>query len=193
MRDDLISYLITDPKYYSNHETLFEKNLREALSSNSVDIACFRDKESKNFKELASLFINICKEFNIKEILVNSNYELAKELGATGVHLTSQQFNKIKKAKELDLYVIISCHNYKDIQNAQQAHVNAITYSPIFKTPNKDKPKGVEKFKEVVKVYKELDIIALGGIIDDTQIDQISKTKAFGFASIRYFIPGTIN
>jgi hypothetical protein len=28
----------------------------------------------------------------------------------------------------------------------------------------------------------------LGGIIDDKQVEQIKKTDAFGFASIRYFI-----
>lgn len=188
MRDDLISYLITDPKYYSNDKITFENNLKNVLKSKKIDIACFRDKESKNFEELASIFVKTCKEFNIDKILINGNYKLAKKLNATGVHLTSQQFDKIKKAKELDLYVIISCHNYKDIENAQQAHSNAITYSPIFSTPDKGEAKGISKFREAVRIYEDLDIIALGGVIDDSQIEQISKTRAYGFASIRYFI-----
>ena len=42
--------------------------------------------------------------------------------------------------------------------------------------------------KEVVDKYTNINIIALGGIINDKQIEQISKTKAYGFASIRYFV-----
>lgn len=187
MRDDLISYLITDPNYYSNDLEKFEKILRKVLSSNRVNIACFRDKSSDNFKALAKVFVSVCKEFNIEKILLNSDYKLAKKLKATGVHLTSKQFDKIKKAKDLDLYVIISCHDYKDIEKAQKAHVNAITYSPIFYTPNKDKVKGLANFRQTIRIYEDLDIIALGGIISKEEVEKISTTKAYGFASIRYF------
>ena len=188
MRNDLISYLITDPKYYSNDLKKFEKKLRKALNSKEVNIAAFRDKESENFNDLAKVFVKVCKEFKVEKILINSDYKLAKKLGANGVHLTSKQFDKIKKAKDLDLYIIISCHDYKDIENAQNLHVNAITYSPIFESPGKSNPKGMAKFRETVRVYEDLDIIALGGIIKDDHVEQISKTRAYGFASIRYFI-----
>lgn len=158
------------------------------LTNKKVDIACFRDKTSENFKELAKIFVKICKEFKIDKILINGNYKLAKKLEATGVHLTSTQFNKIKKAKDLDLFTIISCHDYKDIEKAQKFHVNAITYSPIFYSPNKAEAKGMAKLRETIRVYEDLDIIALGGIIDEEHVKQISKTRAYGFASIRYFI-----
>lgn len=188
MYPNLKSYLITDPKYYSNNKDLFKKNLTKVLQRNKVDIICFRDKESNNFKELALVFIEVCKNFNIQEILINSNFTLAKELGATGVHLNSTQFGKIQEAKSLGLFIIISCHTIEDIQKAQEAQADAITYSPIFKTPNKGKPLGIDKFKEVIHLHKDMNIIALGGIIDDIQVEQIAKTKAYAFASIRYFI-----
>ena len=188
MREDLVSYLITDPQYYSNDPLLFEKNLKRVLSLKKINIACFRDKTSENFKELAKIFVKVCKDYKIEKILINGNYKLANKLEATGVHLTSTQFDKIKKAKELNLYVIISCHNYTDIENAQKSHVNAISYSPIFETPNKGEAKGMAKLREAIRVYEDLDIIALGGIIDQKHIEQISKTRAYGFASIRYFV-----
>lgn len=188
MQNDLISYLITDPKYYSNNSSLFEKNLKKALLKKRVDIACFRDKTSENFEELAQIFIKVCKELNIEKYLINSDYNLAHSLGATGVHLNSQQFDNIKDAKALNLYVIISCHDYKDIEKAQKFHANAITYSPIFKTPNKGEPKGTANLTQTIAIYEDIDIIALGGIVDEEHINKISKTKAFGFASIRYFI-----
>lgn len=188
MQEEFISYLITDPKYYSDNKELFEKNLFKVLSKNRVDFACFRDKTSPNFKDLAEIFVKICKNFDIKKILINGDYELAKKLNADGIHLTSKQFDDITKAKKLGLYTIISCHNFNDIEKAQNKHVNAITYSPIFKTPNKGEPKGIDRLKQTIKIYEDIDIIALGGIVNDEQVEQIKKSKAFGFASIRYFI-----
>lgn len=181
-------YLITDPKYYSDNQELFRKNLKKILGKNQVDIACFRDKTTTNFEELATLFVDICKEFNIETILINGDYKLAKKLGATGVHLTSEQFNNIKEAKDLDLYVVISCHNFSDIEKAQESYVNAVTFSPIFSTPNKCEAKGINALKEAINLYEDMDIIALGGIVEKEQSEQIQKTKAYGFASIRYFI-----
>ena len=184
----MIKYLITDPKYYTNDEKKFEEILINVLDKQQIEIACFRDKESSNFKELAKIFIKICKEKNIKEILLNGNYLLAYELNATGVHLTSTQFDEIKKAKDLGLYVIISCHTFEDIQKAIDYKADAVTYSPIFETPNKGTPKGIEVLKEAIDKYNNINIIALGGIINEKQIEQISKTKAYGIASIRYFV-----
>jgi len=188
MEDTLVQYLITDPQYYSSNEELFEKNLKRILDKSTVDIACFRDKTSTNFEELAKIFINVCKEYNIKKILINSDFKLAKQLGATGVHLTSQQFDKIKEAKDLDLYVIVSCHNLREIEKAQESYANAVTYSPIFETPKKGDPIGVNALKQALNVYEDIDIIALGGIVNREQVEQVAKTKAYGFASIRYFI-----
>ena len=184
----MIKYLITDPKYYTNDEKKFEKVLVNILNKHQIEIACFRDKESANFEEIAKIFIKTCKEKNIKNILLNGNYLLAHKLNATGVHLTSTQFDDIKKAKELGLYVIISCHNENDLENAIKSKADAVTYSPIFETPNKGLPKGIEVLNNITTKYENTNIIALGGIINDEQIEQISKTKAYGFASIRYFV-----
>ena len=184
----MIKYLITDPKYYTNDEKKFEEILINVLDKHQIKITCFRDKESSNFKELAKIFIKICKEKDIKKILLNGDYLLAHKLNATGVHLTSTQFDDILKAKELGLYVIISCHTFEDIQKAIDYKADEVTYSPIFETPNKGTPKGIEVLKEAIDKYNNINIIALGGIINEKQIEQISKTKAYGFASIRYFV-----
>ena len=132
--------------------------------------------------------MDVCKTFHIDKILINTDYKLAHKLNASGVHLNSTQFNMIKTAKDLGLYTIISCHTFEDIKKARDLNIDAVTYSPIFETPNKGTPKGIEALKEAVDKYTNINIIALGGIINDKQIEQISKTKAYGFASIRYFV-----
>lgn len=187
MINKFVSYLITDPKYYSSNPKRFREKLIKALYANKVDMACFRDKESDNFKELAKIFVEICNDFKIETILINSDYELAAELNATGVHLTSNQFDKILEAKDKNLFVIISCHTLDEIKKAQSFHANAVTFSPIFHSPNKGQAKGIELLKEAVDLY-DIDIIALGGILTDKDIQKIKSTNASGYASIRCFI-----
>ncbi|KLE11124.1 thiamine monophosphate synthase [Aliarcobacter butzleri L355] len=181
-------YLITDPNYYTNNELIFKQTLSTAFEKHKVDFACFRDKQSNNFEALAKTFIETCHEKNIKNTFLNSDFILAKKLGFHGVHLTSTQFKDIKKAKELGLLVTISCHSIDDIKNAKANDVDFATYSPIFDTPNKGKAKGIENLKLAIEEFKDMKIIALGGIINKNQLSQIAKTKAFAFASIRYFI-----
>lgn len=184
---NLKQYLITDPKYYSNDVKKFKEKLNKALTNNKVVLACFRDKTSKNYQELAEVFIHTCKEHKIKTILLNENYVLAKRLGAHGVHLTSKQFDKIEKAKQLDLFTIISCHNINELQKAQEKFVNAVSYSPIFDTPNKGAIKGIEDLKKVKAMF-DMKIIALGGIISEQEVKSLENLGLYAFASIRYFI-----
>ena len=183
------SYLITDPKYYSNNPLILKTRLIKAITSYKPDFICFRDKNSNNFKELATAFKEIATSLNQKNIFLNSDILLAKILGFDGVHLTSKQFNQIQLAKSQNLKVIISCHNEEEIKEAIFKKADFITYSPIFPTPNKGEPKGVENLKYIVNKYNDINIFALGGIIND---NQISKLKAiqnlFGFASIRFFV-----
>ena len=186
MNKDFNYYLITDPKYYGNNKIDFEKKLSEVLNKKKVTIACFRDKTSDNYEELAEIFVKVCKKFNIKKILLNENLNLAIQLKC-GIHLTSKQFHKIKDAKKFKLFTIISCHTKDDITLAIKEGSNAITYSPIFQTPNKGEPKGIEELDEISKNYN-INIIALGGIINETQVLKLKKLKLYGFASIRYFI-----
>ena len=184
-----ISYLITDPFEYGDTPKLFEKNLTKSVSQNNIDMICFRDKETKDIKQLALLFLKISKKFNIPKVIINSNLDLCLELGFDGIHLTSNQFNLIKIAKNNNLYIIVSCHDENEIKLAKQLGANAVTYSPIFYKENKDQPKGIKNLQNIISKYqdKNFDIIALGGIIEKKQIEQIKKTNANGFASIRYF------
>ncbi len=184
-----ISYLITDPSFYGNTPKQFEQNFTRILSKQKVDMVCFRDKETPNTFELVKCFQKIAQQFQIDKILINSDIKKAIDMKLDGVHLTSQQFDKIANAKQHNLYTIISCHNEEEILNAKQKGVNAITYSPIFYKEDKGNPKGCENLKVIVEKYQDdnFQIIGLGGIIDNTQVQQVKNTNCYGFASIRYF------
>lgn len=181
-------YAITDPKYYTNTPSSFQSILQKMIDNNTIDMVCFRDKISNNTEELIESFVSICKLNNVEKTFINTNIELAYKYKSYGVHLTSKQFDNIKDAKALSLKVIVSCHSEEEIVKAIDLNADYITYSPIYHTPNKGEPKGINKLKEIVEKYPQINIIALGGIISDNQIKEIEKTNSFGFASIRYFV-----
>ena len=176
-----ISYFISEPKEFKNIDDIFTKH--------HINIACFRDKESKNIELLALEFITKAKKNKISRVLINSHINFAIKYNYDGIHLTSQQFDKIKTAKLHNLYTIISCHTKEEVSLAKSYGADAVTYSPIFFKENKGEPKGIQNLKEIVDTYQDenFKIIALGGIIDNEHIKQIETTNAYGFASIRYF------
>ena len=182
----LQKYLITSREFYTDTPAVFRKILHEQFVKHLPDYALYRDKNNPNYKTQAECFIEVCAQFEGLKAFIHSDVQLAFDIGAHGVHLTSTQFDEILKAKELGLEVIISAHTKEEVLRAQTLGADYVTYSPIFQTPNKGEPKGVEDLEELLKEI-DIKVFALGGIVQDEQINAISKTNAFGFASIRYF------
>ena len=180
------SYLITDPKYYNSSKKSFSSYLEKIYKNHHIDYACFRDKKNQNKKELAEIFLEISNRYKIKNTLINSDINLAKKLGFFGVHLNSKQFDKITDAKKKDLFTLISTHSKQEAQKAQNSGADAITFSPIFQTPNKGEPKGVLKLEEL-SLDLWIKVFALGGILHQEQMQKCKDAGAYGFASIRYF------
>lgn len=186
MASKLKKYLITSPEFYTQDSKCFEEKLRGQLLIHAPDYVVYRDKQNPNYKELAGHFVSVCKEFPSLVSFIHSDALLAYELGAHGIHFGSKDFDKIKYAKDLGLYVVCSTHNEAEIERAIQDGANAITYSPIFTTPNKGEPKGIEVLREVVERYP-IKVFALGGIVEPSHVEAVEKGGAYGFASIRYF------
>jgi thiamine-phosphate pyrophosphorylase len=152
------------------------------------DFALLRDKQSNHYEELAQTFVRTCRHYGIPCVLLHGDYLLANRLGTDGVHLASGQYDDIADAKATGLYVIVSTHTREEALRAVKLGADAITYSPIFFSPNKGEPKGLEDLKEIVDKI-EIPIFALGGITFEEQINAVAATGAYGFASIRYFVP----
>ena len=106
---------------------------------------------------------------------------------ADGVHLTSSQFGAIETAKAAGLYTVVSTHSVDEIAHAEALGADAVTYSPVFASPGKGTPKGLEDLNETAGKIN-LPVIALGGIVTPAQIDAVKAAGAAGFASIRYFM-----
>ena len=182
----LKKYLITSREFYTDTPAVFRNILHEQFKSYMPDYALYRDKTNPNYATQAEHFVEVCKHFEGIKSFIHQDIELAIKLDATGVHLTSKEFSKIKYAKSNNLEVIISTHTHEEVIQAQELGANAVTYSPIFTSPNKGEPKGIDDLKELLKKCS-IKVFALGGIVTKEQVQMVQESGAYGFASIRYF------
>lgn len=178
----MISYAITDPS------TLNFNNLNSNIKqfASKADMIVYRDKSTNIYNQNSFKFLKETKKYTFSKVLLHRDYILADRLNADGVHLTSTQFDDIQKAKALGLFVIISTHSLEEVLKAQKLGSDMVTFSPIFLTPHKGEPKGVEELKRVISIVS-IPIIALGGIVTQNQIELCKRVGAYGFASIRLF------
>ena len=179
-------YLITSREFYTDTPAIFRNILHEQFVEHSPDYALYRDKSNPNYDIQAAHFVEVCSQFENIKSFVHQDVNLAKELNATGVHLTSKQFDKIVLAKELDLEVIVSTHTQEEVLEAQRLGADAVTYSPIFTSPGKGEPKGINDLNKLLSTCR-VNIFALGGVVDALHVEQLNETSVYGFASIRYF------
>ncbi len=179
-------YLITDPAYYHDTES-FQAYLKHVFA-HRPDFAAFRDKRSENSLPYAALFAKYAAEAGCRMTLLNGNVALARELGYGGVHLTSAQHAEIAHAKAAGLFTVISTHSTDEALAAGEAGADAVTISPIFHSPGKGEPKGIDYLRRFCKRLDGLMIFALGGIVSDREVAALEGTGVDGFASIRYFV-----
>lgn len=179
-------YLITSQEFYTDTPAIFRNILHDQFAQHLPNYALYRDKSNPNYDVQAAHFVEVCSQFKDVKSFLHQKPKLAKELNAYGVHLSSKQFDDIKKAKDLGLEVIISTHTKEEVLKAQFLGADAVTYSPIFASPGKGKAKGIDDLKDLLEKV-DIKIFALGGIVTQEEINKIEETSSYGFASIRYF------
>ncbi len=176
----MISYAITDPSTLDfNH---LERDLKRFFQKASMIV--YRDKS--NGSKHGADFVKAAKVFDFEKVIIHGDTSLAKAAGADGVHLTSLQLDEIAEAKAMDLFVVVSTHTIEELKNAEALGADMATFSPIFETPNKGAPVGLEVLGSVTSQVT-IPVLALGGILTEEQIKACEKAGASGFASIRYF------
>ena len=138
--------------------------------------------------ELVTKALKITKHSNTK-LLVNDRADIARAANADGVHLTSNSIpTEIIRQNFLSKFIIgVSAHSIEKAQLAQFGGADFVTYSPIFYSPDKGEPQGIENLRQVCGGLNPFPVIALGGI-DETNFAETLQAGAKGVAAIRLFI-----
>lgn len=180
-------YLITDPAYYTSDPSLCLEHLMRVQKRYLPEYICLRDKLTPDYVSLATTVANHFVHDASTKLFLHTHIKLASDLQCCGIHLTSTQCHEIAYAKSLGLEVVISTHTLEEAVYAQNEGADAITFSPIFNSPGKGKPLGLEKLKEINDKIR-VKCFALGGIINTEQVKACEAVGVYGFASIRFFV-----
>ena len=180
-------YCISDPFFYTSNPTQLLEKLLHVKTIHQPDYICLRDKKTIDYASLADALFSLQNRFEGTKLYLHTDFLLASHIGFQGVHLPSYLIEDISRAKALNLEVVFSAHSLDDALRAQDMGADAITISPIFETPNKGKPLGLEKLKEINDKIS-IKCFALGCIINDAQVSLCQESGVYGFASIRYFV-----
>jgi thiamine-phosphate pyrophosphorylase len=111
------------------------------------------------------------------KILVNGRADVAMAARADGVHLPSDAAREILPG----LLVGRSCHTLADIKQAQ---ADFVTFGPVFHTPGKGDPVGLEMLRHACALGKP--VFALGGV-NWENAQACMQAGAEGVAGIRMF------
>lgn len=180
-------YLITDPSYYTSSPDTLLQTLLHVKARHHVDYICLRDKSTDAYEALAQHIAAAKDALGDSKLFLHTHIALAAKLQVDGIHLTSTQINDIPLAKTLNLEVIISTHSLEEALEAEKQGADAITFSPIFHSPGKANPVGLEKLKEINDRI-HIKCFALGGIVTPEHIRACEAVGVEGFASIRFFL-----
>lgn len=138
---------------------------------------------TSKIKEIAKEIQGLKKEFSFL-FLINDHPEMAKEIGADGVHLGQDDLS-VKKARQIlgpDKIIGQSTHNLEEARRALEAGVEYIACGAIF--PTKTKPPGhpvigLEGLKEILEL-SDCPVVAIGGI----HRENINEVLSTGVSSI---------
>lgn len=117
-------------------------------------------------------------------VLINDDQELARAVGAGGVHLSSQQLWQVERRPDFAC-VGASCHHAADLDRAAQLGLDFVVLGPVLPTPSHPGTGGIgwPEFARLVE-RSSLPAYALGGV-QPRMLDTACSAGAHGVASMR--------
>ena len=121
-------------------------------------------------------------------LLINDRLDLARALGADGVHLGRRSVT-IADARALlgpAAWISVACHDVDEVARAARDGADAVTLSPIFASPGKGAPLGTSALQaaRAATIARPIALYALGGVERATALSCF-EAGADGVAAIR--------
>lgn len=161
------------PTYALTHaeENGIEAELQrlEAALNKGLRLIQLRDKslppaERRRFAEAAMLCL---KAYPAARLLINDDEELARQVGAHGVHLSSRRLSELSQRPDFP-WVAASCHTADDLVLAAQHELDFVVLGPVLPTPTHPEATGIgwKGFADLIE-RSPLPVYALGGMRPD--------------------------
>jgi len=178
-------YVITDKKLIKRD--CFVETVEMAIRG-GARIVQLREKESPDDEiiTLGKTILNVTKRYSVP-LIINDSPELAKEIGADGVHLGGED-TSVEEARTIlgtNSIIGVSCYNHVERGlNAVKSGADYVAFGTPYNTPTKPdrEPTSIEILNEAVKLIN-IPIFAIGGITIDN-VEPILETGVDGIAVI---------
>ena len=176
---------ITDPVFSDEHLIRQSERMLGAVTRGTVAVQ-LRDKVRSTLSvfTLAERLAHVCRAHGAP-FYVNDRLDVALAVGADGVHLGGGSVD-VADARALGpgWFISVAAHSVSDVQRAAREGANAALLSPIFATPGKGTPLGLEALADARGRVREGYLYALGGI-DEANGRACFQAGAHGVAAIR--------
>ncbi len=181
-----VFYLIT-PEPEKPNDKHFLRHLAERFNSGEIQLVQLRAKRfsDKALCECAERVMKLCDGYSVR-LLLNATPEIALSVGTHGVHLNSQQLQKIsQRPLSKNLLVAASCHTASDVGHANEIDCDFIVLSPVRSTQSHPGAPtlGWLRFFELTELA-HCPVFALGGMQPD-ELTQVLAHGGHGIAAIR--------
>lgn len=145
-------------------ETAFLNQLKMALAG-GLKLIQIREKQLSTpaLQNFSAQVIALAHAYCAK-VLINADVALAQNLGADGVHLTSNQLLNLNQKPE-NMLCAASCHNAAELKKAAELGLDFVLLSPVLPTKSHvdTQPIGWQNFQQLIADYP-LPVYALGGM-----------------------------
>lgn len=182
-------YLVISEEYSAGKNAL---EIASLAISGGVDIIQLREKNKtrEEIVKLTACLSKLCKKNNVT-FIVNDDPWIAKESGASGVHLGQEDLLKYSVASARNILgksgiIGVSTHSLDQLDRANKEDVDYVAYGPVFPTKTKDYFLGPKDIKEVLRTAQK-PVFFIGGI-NLSNLDEILKEGAKNIAVIRGII-----
>ncbi|MCH7518764.1 MAG: thiamine phosphate synthase [Candidatus Dadabacteria bacterium] len=179
-------YVITDKKLIKRAG--FIETVEKSIKG-GARIVQLREKDTpqNEILNLGRELLKLTRRYDVP-LIINDSPELAKEIGADGVHLGGDD-TSIKNARAIlgdEVIIGVSCYNQIERGlNAVQNGADYVAFGTPYYTPTKPErePTSIEVLKEAVYVINQIPIFAIGGITKENA-SEILGTGVDGIAVI---------
>lgn len=161
----------------------------EAALAGGADAVQLREKDlgAHDLYELAMALRPLCSRFGAK-LLVNDRIDVARAVGADGVHLPALSFSATDARQLIGAgrLVGVSTHARTEAEAAARAGADYVIVGPVFPTPSKagfGPPLGLAALRDTASALP-VPVIGIGGITAANVAD-VLRAGAAGVAVIR--------
>lgn len=184
LKREVLLYAVTDSRWSQKMD--LEEQIEKALQG-GISFLQLREKElpQKDFIEEGKRVLTLCRKYNVP-LVINDNVEVAKILGAEGVHL-GQGDDSIAFARKIlgnDAIIGLSASTVEEAISGEEQGADYIGAGAVFHTATKDNTRELRggTLREIAESI-DIPVVAIGGI-NENNMELLRYTGISGVAMV---------